>query len=155
MRSYIETLIEKREQQNLSLEALSNQTGIAESTLESIEQTDDLLTLPYQVATLKSYLRKYGEAVELSERQIIAMLNHLDYLAYKASRQGKLKPFDYANRLVILILIIVIGYSFHGLYQQMQIDAQKESVTIIQPNANAEPNSVDQQAKKKALTHLS
>ena len=108
--SYIKSI---RESKDLEQDTVANATNLSAETIKLIEESDDESLLQTSDTLLKNQIRRYCEYLEIKETKIISILNKLDILYYKKSRYGKLKPFDYLNRLVIFALAIaiaVLGY---------------------------------------------
>ena len=103
--SYITSI---RESKNLEQKTIADAINLSEETIQTIEEADNNLLLQSSITLLKNQIRKYCEYLEVQERKVISILNKIDVLYYKQSRYGKLKPFDYLNRLLILSIIIAI-----------------------------------------------
>ncbi|MDE5019016.1 DNA-binding protein, partial [Francisella tularensis subsp. holarctica] len=73
-----------------------------------IEAADNNILLLNSSSVLKNQIRRYCEYLEIPEKKIVSILNKLDILYYKKSRDGKLKFFEYINRLAILVIAITI-----------------------------------------------
>ena len=131
MNSFQQQLKHLREQQQLTVDGAASKMSFTAQTIQMLEDTDDLFSLELPTQSLKNYYRKYGECLGMPERKIVSMLNRIDYLDYKRSRKGKMKPFDYINRLIILILIVVLGHTVYVLYQQQKANALKQSVVTL------------------------
>lgn len=104
--TYIKSI---RESKDLNQDTVANATNLSIETIKLIEEANSTSLLQSSDTLLKNQIRRYCEYLEIKEKKIISILNKLDILYYKKSRYGKLKPFDYLNRLVILGLIIAIG----------------------------------------------
>jgi len=98
-----------RESKELEQKTIADATNLSEETIQLIEQADNDELLQVSNSILKNQIRRYCEYLEIPEKKIVSILNKIDVLYYKKSRYGKLKFFDYINRLVILGLIIAIG----------------------------------------------
>ncbi|WP_192482771.1 MULTISPECIES: hypothetical protein [Cysteiniphilum] len=131
MNSFQQQLKHLREQQQLTVDGAASKMSFTAQTIQMLEDTDDLFSLELPTQSLKNYYRKYGECLGMPERKIVSMLNRIDYLDYKRSRKGKMKPFDYINRLIILILIVLLGHTVYVLYQQQKANALKQSVVTL------------------------
>lgn len=131
MNSFQQQLKHLREQQQLTVDGVASKMSFTAQTIQMLEDTDDLFSLELPTQSLKNYYRKYGECLGMPERKIVSMLNRIDYLDYKRSRKGKMKPFDYLNRLVILVLIALLGHTAYMLYQQQKANALKQSVVTL------------------------
>ena len=128
MKNYQQYLKQLREKQQLSTQTIASKMSFSVKTIEMLEDTGDLFSLNLPLPSLKSYLRKYAEQLKMPERKIIRMLNRIDYLNYQRARKGKLKPFDYFNRLAIVVLIALLGYLVYGLYQEQKQNAIRQSI---------------------------
>ena len=134
MNSFQQKLKYLREKQQLTIDGAASKTNFTAQTIKILEETDNLFLLDLPIQSLKKYYRKYGESLDMPEKNIISILNKIDYLGYKNSRKGKMKPFDYINRLLLFALIILLGHSIYKLYQQQKANALKQSiVTLISP----------------------
>ncbi|WP_440615243.1 hypothetical protein [Cysteiniphilum sp. 6C5] len=131
MNSFQQQLKHLREHQQLTVDGVASKMSFTAQTIQMLEDTDDLFSLELPTQSLKNYYRKYGECLGMPERKIVSMLNRIDYLDYKRSRKGKIKPFDYLNRLVILILIALLGHTVYALYQQQKANALKQSIVTL------------------------
>lgn len=104
--SYIKSI---RESKDLEQNTVANATNLSIETIKLIEDADSKSLLETSSTLLKNQIRRYCEYLEVKENKIISILNKLDILYYKKSSYGKLKVFDYFNRLAILVLIVAIG----------------------------------------------
>ena len=104
--SYIKSI---RESKSLEQKTIADAINLSEETIQNIEEADNNHLLQSSSTVLKNQIRRYCEYLEVHERKIVSILNKIDILYYKKSRYGKLKPFDYLNRIVILGIIIAIG----------------------------------------------
>ncbi|WP_151193211.1 helix-turn-helix domain-containing protein [Cysteiniphilum sp. JM-1] len=160
MNSFQQQLKHLREQQQLTVDGVASRMSFTAQTIQMLEDTDDLFSLELPTQSLKNYYRKYGECLGMPERKIVSMLNRIDYLDYKRSRKGKMKPFDYLNRLVILVLIALLGHTVYTLYQQQKANALKQSVVTLsapvvsqsteQENPTTSPSANDQTSNATA-----
>ncbi len=142
MKSYQQYLKTIREKNKLSVEGVASKMSFSAKTIEMLEESADIFSLNLPTPSLKNYFRKYAETLGIPEKRIIRLLNRIDYLDYKRSRKGKMKAFDYINRLIILILIVALGYTVHALYQQEKANALKQSVVTL-PSPVVTPSSAD------------
>lgn len=97
-----------RESKELNLDTIADAINLSEDTLQIIEEADNDTLLQSSSSLLKNQIRRYCEYLEVSEKKIVSILNKVDILFYKKSRYGKLKAFDYINRLAIIIIIVAI-----------------------------------------------
>ena len=104
--SYIKSI---RESKSLEQKTIAYAINLSEETIKNIEEADNNNLLQTSSSVLKNQVRRYCEYLEVNEKKIIYILNKIDVLYYKKSHYGKLKLFDYLNRIVILGLIIAIG----------------------------------------------
>ena len=100
---------------------------------------------------LKNQVRRYCEYLEIKERKIISILKKIYFLYFKKSRYGKLKIFDYINRLLILAIILTIGFLVYDHVKQniqevknIEISNQGKSAIIYTPiNYNTDESTPD------------
>jgi cytoskeleton protein RodZ len=104
--SYIKSI---RESKSLEQKTIAYAINLSEETIQNIEEADNNNLLQTSSSVLKNQVRRYCEYLEVNEKKIIYILNKIDVLYYIKSHYGKLKLFDYLNRIVILGLIIAIG----------------------------------------------
>ncbi|AIT09164.1 DNA-binding protein [Candidatus Francisella endociliophora] len=97
-----------RESKELEQKTIADAINLSEETINMIEQASNDQLLQCSSSLLKNQIRRYCEYLEIPEKKIISILNKIDILYYKKSQYGKLKAFDYINRLTILIIAIVI-----------------------------------------------
>ena len=131
MKTYQQLLKTTREKQKLSIKGVATKMSFSEQSIQRLEDQDDIFSLNLPTKSLKNYYRKYGECLGLPEKKIVSILNRIDYLDYKRSRKGKMKPFDYLNRLAILTLLALLAYNIYGFYQQQKEQALKQSVITL------------------------
>ncbi|MED7819773.1 MULTISPECIES: helix-turn-helix domain-containing protein [unclassified Francisella] len=98
-----------RESKELKRDTIADAINLSEDTIKIIEEADNDTLLQSSCGLLKNQIRRYCEYLEVSEKKIVSILNKVDILYYKKSRYGKLKFFDYINRLAIIIIIIAIA----------------------------------------------
>ncbi|WP_119329398.1 RodZ family helix-turn-helix domain-containing protein [Cysteiniphilum halobium] len=140
MNSFQQQLKHLRKEQQLTIDGVASKMSFTAQTIQMLEDTDDLFSLELPTQSLKNYYRKYGECLGMPERKIVSMLNRIDYLNYKRSRKGKMKPFDYLNRLVILALVVWLGHTVYTLYQQQKANALKQSVVTLSAPVISNPS---------------
>ncbi len=117
--SYIKSI---RESKSLEQKTIADAINLSQETVQNIEEADNKNLLQTSSSLLKNQVRRYCEYLEIPERKIISILNKIDVLYYKKSKYGKLKPFDYLNRIVILGLIVAIGaLSYQEVQKRMSI----------------------------------
>ena len=97
-----------RNSRQLKLETIADAINLSVETIQLIEEADNDSLLLNSSSVLKNQIRRYCEYLEVPEKKIVLILNKIDILFYKKSRYGKLKFFDYINRLTILVIAIVI-----------------------------------------------
>ncbi|WP_150466564.1 helix-turn-helix domain-containing protein [Francisella sp. SYW-9] len=97
-----------RESKELKRDTVADAIDLSQDTIQIIEEADNDSLLQSSSSLLKNQIRRYCEYLEIPEKKIVSILNKVDILYYKKSRYGKLKAFDYINRLVILVIIIAI-----------------------------------------------
>ncbi|MFV9975678.1 MAG: helix-turn-helix domain-containing protein [Francisella endosymbiont of Hyalomma asiaticum] len=97
-----------RDSRQLKRETIADAINLSVETIQLIEEADNDSLLLNSSSVLKNQIRRYCEYLEIPEKKIVSMLNKIDILFYKKSRYGKLKFFDYINRLTILVIAITI-----------------------------------------------
>ncbi|MBK2093985.1 helix-turn-helix domain-containing protein [Francisella philomiragia] len=138
-----------REAKELQLETVADAINLSVQTIKIIEEADNDSLLQNSSSVLKNQIRRYCEYLEIPEKKIVSMLNKIDVLYYKKSRYGKLKFFDYLNRLAILIIAItIIILVVKHIKENMYIASTEESPksSIIYTPINYDLNEPDQQA---------
>jgi cytoskeletal protein RodZ len=140
MHSFQTFLKNTRESKSLEQQTISDATNLSLDAIQTIEDADNKDLLENSGSLLKNQVRRYCEYLEIKERKIISILNKIDLLYFKKSRYGKLKMFDYINRLFILIIILAIGFlAYDHIKQNMQevenieINNQGKSAIIYTP----------------------
>ena len=123
--SYIKSV---RESKSLEQNTIADAINLSEETIQNIEEADNNHLLQTSSSVLKNQIRRYCEYLEVHERKIVSMLNKVDVLYYKKSSYGKLKPFDYLNRIVILGIVITIAFlGFQLVQKQISIASNTPS----------------------------
>ncbi|OIN83848.1 helix-turn-helix domain-containing protein [Francisella sp. TX07-6608] len=97
-----------RDSRELKRETIADAINLSVETIQLIEEADNNSLLLNSSSVLKNQIRRYCEYLEIPEKKIVSILNKIDILYYKKSRYGKLKFFDYINRLAILVIAITI-----------------------------------------------
>ena len=97
-----------RDSRQLKRETIADAINLSVETIQLIEEADNDSLLLNSSSVLKNQIRRYCEYLEVPEKKIVSILNKIDILFYKKSRYGKLKFFDYINRLTILVIAIAI-----------------------------------------------
>ncbi|APC91963.1 MULTISPECIES: helix-turn-helix domain-containing protein [Francisella] len=97
-----------RDSKELKRETIADAINLSVETIKLIEEAENDSLLLNSSSVLKNQIRRYCEYLEIPEKKIVSILNKIDILYYKKSRYGKLKFFDYINRLAILIIAIAI-----------------------------------------------
>ena len=133
--SYLKSI---RESKSLEQNTIADAINLSAETIQNIEEADDNSLLQTSSTLLKNQIRRYSEYLEVHERKIISILNKLDILYYKKSRYGKLKPFDYLNRTLILGLIIAIAIL---------------GFQIVQKNISIASNNTSLQSSKSSIIY--
>ncbi|QUE31898.1 helix-turn-helix domain-containing protein [Francisella philomiragia] len=137
-----------REAKELQLETVADAINLSVQTIKIIEEADNDSLLQNSSSVLKNQIRRYCEYLEIPEKKIVSMLNKIDVLYYKKSRYGKLKFFDYLNRLAILIIaiaiiVLVVKHIKENMYIASTEEGPKSS--IIYTPINYDLNEPDQQ----------
>jgi len=150
--SYIKSI---RESKSLKQKTIADAINLSEDTIQNIEEADNNNLLQTSSTVLKNQVRRYCEYLEVNERKIISILNKIDILYYKKSRYGKLKPFDYLNRIVILGLVITIGVlGFQIVQQRISISSndtpQSSKSSIIYTPINYEMDNDADETQEQA-----
>ncbi|GMN90093.1 helix-turn-helix domain-containing protein [Francisella sciaenopsi] len=138
-----------REAKELQTETVADAINLSVQTIEIIEEADNDSLLQNSNSVLKNQIRRYCEYLEIPEKKIVSMLNKIDVLYYKKSRYGKLKFFDYLNRLAILIIaiaiiVLVVKHIKENMYIASTEEGPKSS--IIYTPINYDLNEPDQQS---------
>ena len=97
-----------RDSRQLKRETIADAINLSVETIQLIEEAGNDSLLLNSSSVLKNQIRRYCEYLEVPEKKIVSILNKIDILYYKKSRYGKLKFFDYINRLTMLVIAIVI-----------------------------------------------
>jgi cytoskeleton protein RodZ len=150
--SYIKSI---RESKSLKQKTIADAINLSEDTIQNIEEADNNNLLQTSSTVLKNQVRRYCEYLEVNERKIISILNKIDILYYKKSRYGKLKPFDYLNRIVILGLVIAIGVlGFQIVQKRISISSndtpQSSKSSIIYTPINYEMDNDADETQEQA-----
>lgn len=137
-----------REAKELQIETVADAINLSVQTIEIIEEANNDSLLQNSSSVLKNQIRRYYEYLEIPEKKIVSMLNKIDVLYYKKSRYGKLKFFDYLNRLAILIIaiaiiVLVVKHIKENMYIASIEEGPKSS--IIYTPINYDLNEPDQQ----------
>lgn len=137
-----------REAKELQIETVADAINLSVQTIEIIEEANNDSLLQNSSSVLKNQIRRYCEYLEIPEKKIVSMLNKIDILYYKKSRYGKLKFFDYLNRLAILIIaiaiiVLVVKHIKENMYIASTEEGPKSS--IIYTPINYDLNEPDQQ----------
>ncbi|MEY8703137.1 helix-turn-helix domain-containing protein [Francisella philomiragia] len=147
-----------REAKELQIETVADSINLSVQTIEIIEEADNDSLLQNSSSVLKNQIRRYCEYLEIPEKKIVSMLNKIDVLYYKKSRYGKLKFFDYLNRLAILIIaiaiiILVVKHVKENMYIASTEEGPKSS--IIYTPISYDLNEPDQQSVTQNNTSTS
>jgi len=150
--AYIKSI---RESKSLEQKTIADAINLSEDTIQNIEEADNNNLLQTSSTVLKNQVRRYCEYLEVNERKIISILNKIDILYYKKSRYGKLKPFDYLNRIMILGLIIAIGVlGFQIVQKRISISSndtpQSSKSSIIYTPINYEMDNDADETQEQA-----
>lgn len=108
-------LKEQREAKKLSIPFIASKLGVAETVIETLENSD-LSTDIYPINAKISYIKRYAEFLEIPSEKTTKAINEIHSDHQKKMRKSNLTWFDYLNRLVILALIIWLVYLVYGLY---------------------------------------
>ncbi len=150
--SYIKSI---RESKSLEQKTIAYAINLSEETIKNIEEADNNNLLQTSSSVLKNQVRRYCEYLEVNEKKIIYILNKIDVLYYKKSHYGKLKLFDYLNRIVILGLIIAIGtLGFQIIQKRISISSndtpQSSKSSIIYTPINYEMDNDADETQEQA-----
>ena len=166
MHSFQLFLKNTREAKSLEQQTLSDATNLSLDAIQTIEDADNKNLLENSGSLLKNQVRRYCEYLEIKERKIISILNKIDLLYFKKSRYGKLKIFDYINRLLILTIILAIGFLVYDHVKQnmqevknIEISNQGKSAIIYTPinyesDNNVPDNKSDKTTKVATSKHI-
>ena len=155
MHNFQSFLKSTRESKKIQIETVANAINLSSDTIKIIEQANTNELLQTSNSLLKNQIRRYCEYLEVSEKKIVSMLSKLDILYYKKSRYGKLKTFDYINRLAILIIIIAIvflGYQYVEKMKAIEESAHQNETSIIYTPVNYQADNSDNQSKSTTST---
>ena len=166
MHSFQLFLKNTREAKSLEQQTVSDATNLTLDAIQTIENADNKHLLENSGSLLKNQVRRYCEYLEIKERKIISILNKIDLLYFKKSRYGKLKIFDYINRLLIFGIIIAIGFLVYDHVKQdmqevknIELSNQGTSAIIYTPinyetGDPASANNSDKTAKQTTSSHI-
>ncbi|MEY8702460.1 helix-turn-helix domain-containing protein, partial [Francisella philomiragia] len=110
MKSFQEIIKSYRESKGLNLSTAADAINIPEETIILIEQGDNCKITEQPSAIVKDKVKRYCEYLSIPENYIRYIINSIDILYYKKSRYGKMKPFDYFNRVAIVGISLLIIY---------------------------------------------
>lgn len=160
-----------REYKELERKTVADATNLSKETIQIIEEANNDVLLQNSSSLLKNQIRRYCEYLEISEKKIVSILNKIDILYYKKSQYGRLKFFDYLNRLAILIIIVIIGilvtkHIKENVYTANTISSDDSKSSIIytpidydisdtneDQQSNSNSGSANKVAKKTAVAH--
>ncbi|OEZ33711.1 DNA-binding protein [Francisella endosymbiont of Amblyomma maculatum] len=136
-----------RDSRQLKQETIADAINLSVETIQLIEEADNDSLLLNSSSVLKNQIRRYCEYLEIPEKKIVSILNKIDIIFYKKSRYGKLKFFDYINRLTILviaiaIIILVTQYIRENIYT---VAPENSKTTIIYTPINYDIDNSKQQ----------
>ncbi|MBK2026883.1 helix-turn-helix domain-containing protein [Allofrancisella guangzhouensis] len=125
-----------RESKNLEQKTIADATNLSVEAIENIENSDNDILLQNSSTLLKNQVRRYCEYLEIPEKKITSILNKIDILYYKKSKYGKLKLFDYLNRLAIIIIafiviVLVAKLIKESIYETKAFNTKSSKTSII------------------------
>ncbi|MBK2168391.1 helix-turn-helix domain-containing protein [Francisella tularensis] len=136
-----------RDSRELKRETIADAINLSVETIQLIEEADNNSLLLNSSSVLKNQIRRYCEYLEIPEKKIVSILNKIDILYYKKSRYGKLKFFDYINRLAILVIAItiIVLVTKHIRENVDTVTPENSKSTIIYTPINYDINNSEQQ----------
>lgn len=107
MKAAQQKLKQTRKQQGLSKALVASKLGMTEPKVQMLEEN------PYEQIDLThtelcSYLKRYGEFLNLKQSDIQEILDHADNIYYENAKNNKPNWIDYLIRLAIAILIVLL-----------------------------------------------
>ncbi|WP_071664797.1 helix-turn-helix domain-containing protein [Francisella frigiditurris] len=126
-----------RDNKGLEQQTVADATNLSLDTIKTIEEAHGNILLQESSTVLKNQIRRYCEYLEVPEKKIISILNKVDILYYKKAKYGKMKVFDYLNRLAILMIsiaLIVLVFAFvkkHAAVGTSETAPNRENTPII------------------------
>jgi cytoskeletal protein RodZ len=124
-------LKEQREAKKLSIPFIASKLGVAETVIQTLENSD-LSTNIYPINAKISYIKRYAEFLGIPSEKTTKAINEIHSDHQKKMRKSNLTWFDYLNRLVILALIIWLVYLVYGLYMNsLNAESTNNSEEII------------------------
>lgn len=147
-----------RDNKGLEQQTVADATNLSLDTIKTIEEAHGNILLQESGTVLKNQIRRYCEYLEVPEKKIVSILNKIDILYYKKAKYGKMKAFDYLNRLAILVIsitLIVLVFAFvkkHAAIDTNEIAQNTENTPIIYTPINYsdefQDNSSSHQSKR-------
>ncbi|MED7789197.1 helix-turn-helix domain-containing protein [Francisella sp. 19X1-34] len=145
-----------RESKELKRDTIADAINLSEDTIQIIEEANNDSLLQSSGSLLKNQIRRYCEYLEIPEKKIVSILNKVDILYYKKSRYGKLKTFDYINRLAIVVIIIaIVVLAVKQVKEKMDVansDPKISQSSIIYTPIQYDRNSYGKQQTAKTTT---
>ncbi|MFC4892666.1 helix-turn-helix domain-containing protein [Pseudofrancisella aestuarii] len=151
-----------RDSKGLEQQTVADATNLSLDTIKTIEEAHGNLLLQESSTVLKNQIRRYCEYLEVSEKKIVSILNKIDILYYKKAKYGKMKAFDYINRLIIVaisITLIVLVFAFvkkHASIDTNETAQNTENAPIIYTPINYSDefqNGASSDESKKVEAH--
>ncbi|AVC44679.1 DNA-binding protein [Francisella tularensis subsp. novicida] len=135
-----------RYSRELKRETIADAINLSVETIQLIEEADNDKLLLNSSSVLKNQIRRYCEYLEIPEKKIVSILNKIDILYYKKSRYGKLKFFDYINRLAILVIavILIVLVTKHIRENVDTVTPENSKANIIYTPINYDINNSEQ-----------
>ncbi|WP_150465794.1 helix-turn-helix domain-containing protein [Francisella sp. SYW-2] len=110
MSNFQEIIRSYREYKGLSITTVADAINIPEETIIIIEQGDSYKITQQPSTILKDRIKRYCEYLNIPKNHITYILNSIDILYYKKAKYGKMKLFDYFNRIAIISISLLIIY---------------------------------------------
>ena len=133
MKTAGQILKEKREEKQISLDEVAQETKIRKPYLVSLEK-DDYLSLP-SIAIIKGFIRNYAQFLGLNSEKIVAIFKR-DYRRTKEQksvfplRKDLNKQFKWSPKktliavvgLFIFVFLAYLAYQYHGLLGKPRLE---------------------------------
>ncbi|QIV95772.1 helix-turn-helix protein [Allofrancisella inopinata] len=153
MHNFQNFLKNTRESKNLEQKTIADATNLSVEAIQTIESSDNDTLLQNSSTLLKNQVRRYCEYLEIPEKKIISILNKIDILYYKKSKYGKLKLFDYLNRLAIIIiavtLIVLVAKLIKGsVYDAITFNTKDSKTSIIYTPINYDADTTKESSSE-------
>ncbi|QIV94789.1 DNA-binding protein [Allofrancisella frigidaquae] len=154
MHNFQNFLKSTRESKNLEQKTIADATNLSIEAIQTIESSDNGTLLQNSSTLLKNQVRRYCEYLEIPEKKIISILNKIDILYYKKSKYGKLKLFDYINRLAIIIItvtliVLVVKLIKASVYDAITFNTKDSKTSIIYTPINYDADTTSKESSSE------